>query len=124
MTLRGIDLIAAVTLIAELGDLRRFAHPKQLMAFLGLVPSECSTGETRSLGSITKAGNSLARRVLIEAAWAYRFPAKIAREMQVRNGGRSGGRPWPHRKPCDRSGDRDANHHHPSREIIMYQRVH
>ena len=55
------------------------------MAFLGLVPSECSTGESRSLGSITKAGNSHARRVLIEAAWAYRFPAQIAREMQVRN---------------------------------------
>jgi transposase len=85
MTLRGVDLIAAVTLVAELGDLRRFAHPKQLMAFLGLVPSECSTGESRSLGSITKAGNSHARRVLIEAAWAYRFPAKIARELQVRN---------------------------------------
>jgi transposase len=85
MTLRGIELVAAVTLIAELGDLTRFAHPKQLMAFLGLVPSECSTGESRSLGSITKAGNSHARRVLIEAAWAYRFPAKIAREMQVRN---------------------------------------
>jgi transposase len=85
MTLRGIDLIAAVTLIAELGDLRRFAHPKQLMAFFGLVPSECSTADSRSLGSITKAGNSHARRVLIEAAWAYRFPAKIARELQVRN---------------------------------------
>jgi transposase len=96
MTLRGIELIAAVTLSAELGDLRRFAHPKQLMAFLGLVPSECSTGETRSLGSITKAGNSHARRVLIEAAWAYRFPAKIARDMQVRNESQP-------RAPCVRS---------------------
>jgi transposase len=85
MTVRGIDLIAAVTLIAELGDLRRFAHPKRLMAFLGLVPSEYSTGETRSLGGITKAGNSHARRVLIEAAWAYRFPARITRELQIRN---------------------------------------
>lgn len=85
MALRGIDLIAAVTLIAELGDLKRFDHPKRLMAFLGLVPSECSTGESRSLGGITKAGNSHARRVLIEAAWAYRFPARIARELQVRN---------------------------------------
>jgi transposase len=55
------------------------------MAFLGLVPSECSTGESRSLGSITKAGNSHARHVLIEAAWAYRFPARIARPLQVRN---------------------------------------
>jgi transposase len=85
MTLRGIELLAAVTLISELGDLRRFAHPKQLMAFLGLVPSECSTGETRFLGSITKAGNSHARRALIEAAWAYRFPARIPRPLQVRS---------------------------------------
>lgn len=85
MTLRGIDLIAAATLIAELGDLRRFEHPKQLMAFLGLVPSECSSGASRSLGSITKAGNSHARHVLIEAAWAYRFPARIARELQIRS---------------------------------------
>jgi transposase len=76
---------AVVKLIAELGDLRRFEHPKRLMAFLGLVPSECSTGDSRSLGSITKAGNSHARRVLIEAAWAYRFPARIARELQLRN---------------------------------------
>lgn len=85
MTLRGIELVPAVTLVAELGDLKRFAHPKQLMAFLGLVPSECSTGETRVLGSITKAGNSHAPRVLIEAAWAYRFPARIPRPLQVRS---------------------------------------
>ena len=85
MTLRGIELVAAITLVAELGDLRRFAHPKQLMAFLGLVPSECSTGETRVLGSITKAGNSHARRALVEAAWSYRFPARIPRPLQVRS---------------------------------------
>jgi transposase len=84
MSLRGIDLVAAVTLVAELGDLHRFPHPKQLMAFLGLVPSECSTGESRSLGSITKAGNSHARRILIESAWTYRYPARIGRELQVR----------------------------------------
>jgi transposase len=89
MTLRGIDLVSAVTLIAELGDLRRFEHPKRLMAFLGLVPSECSTGESRSLGSITKAGNSHARRILIEAAWCYRYPPRIAREMQVRQEGQA-----------------------------------
>jgi transposase len=73
MTLRGVEFIAAVTLVAELGDLKRFAHPKQLTSFLGLVPSESSSGASRSLGSITKAGNSLARRLLIEAAWCYRF---------------------------------------------------
>lgn len=89
MSLRGIDLVGAVTLVAELGDLKRFEHPKRLMAFLGLVPSECSTGESRSLGSITKAGNSHARRILIEAAWCYRYPPRIAREMQVRQEGQS-----------------------------------
>ena len=72
MTLRGIEFIAAVTLIAELGDLRRFEHPKRLMSLLGLVPSEYSSGQSRSLGSITKAGNMHARRSLVEAAWTYR----------------------------------------------------
>jgi transposase len=89
MTLRGIDLVGAVTLIAELGDFKRFEHPKRLMAFLGLVPSECSTGESRSLGGITKAGNSHARRILIEAAWAYRYAPRIARPLQIRQEGQS-----------------------------------
>jgi transposase len=87
MTLRGIDLVAAVTLIAELGDLRRFEHPKRLMSFLGLVPSEYSSGQSRSLGSITKAGNTHARRILVEAAWTYRYSARISREIQVRQEG-------------------------------------
>ena len=63
MTLKGIDFVAAVTLAAERGDLSRFAHPKDLMGFLGLVPSEFSTGESRHRGSITKTGNAHARRV-------------------------------------------------------------
>jgi transposase len=83
MTLRGIDLIAAVTLVAELGDLRRFARPRDLMGYLGLVPSEHSSGATRRLGAITKTGNGHARRVLVEAAWNYRFPARISRALQV-----------------------------------------
>lgn len=83
MTLRGIDFVAAVTLVCERGDLKRFAHPKHLMSFLGLVPSESSSGESRSQGCITKAGNSHARRILIEAAWTYRYPARVAREIQV-----------------------------------------
>jgi len=87
MTLRGIDLVAAVTLIAELGDLRRFEHPKRLMSFLGLVPSEYSSGQSRSLGSITKAGNTHARRILVEAAWTYRYSARISREIQIRQEG-------------------------------------
>jgi transposase len=84
MTLRGIEMVAAVTLIAELGDLRRFEHPKRLMSFLGLVPSEHSSGGSRSLGSITKAGNTHARRILIEAAWSYRHPPRIGRDKQIR----------------------------------------
>src|SRR5262249_41989976 len=66
---------------AELGDLSRFTNPRQLMAYLGLTPSEYSSGASVKRGGITKAGNSAARRVLIEAAWSYRFPARISREM-------------------------------------------
>ncbi len=84
MTLRGLDLVAATTVVAELGDLRRFAHPRELMGYVGLVPSEHSSGSSRRLGSITKTGNSHARRVLIEAAWNYRFPARVSRALQVR----------------------------------------
>lgn len=86
-TLRGIDFVAAVTLVAEIGDFRRFAHPRHLMGFLGLVPSEFSTGESRHRGAITKTGNGHARRVLIEAAWNYRHPARISRIMQKRQEG-------------------------------------
>ena len=82
--LRGVQFIAAVTLIAELGELTRFATPRQLMSDLGLVPSEHSSGERRRQGSITKAGNSHARRVLVEGAWAYRYPAKVSRHLQLR----------------------------------------
>jgi transposase len=84
MTLRGLDLIAATTVVAELGDLRRFAHPRELMGYLGLVPSEHTSGPKRRLGAITKTGNTHVRRVLIEAAWNYRFPARISRALQVR----------------------------------------
>jgi len=86
-SLRGIDFVAAVTLAAEIGDFRRFARPCELMGFLGLVPSEYSTGNTRRQGDITKTGNSHARRVLVEAAWNYRFPARISRILQTRQEG-------------------------------------
>ena len=76
IALRGLDIVAAMTLIAELGDLKRFQTPRQLMAYLGLVPSEHSSGPRRRRGAITKAGNTHARRMLIEAAWSYRFPAR------------------------------------------------
>ena len=80
-------LVAAATLVAELGDITRFANPRQLMAYLGLVPSEHSSGGTRRQGGITKAGNGAARRMLIEAAWSYRFPARISREQLLRQEG-------------------------------------
>ncbi|MCP5080381.1 MAG: IS110 family transposase [Alphaproteobacteria bacterium] len=79
--LRGIALVSAATVIAELGDITRFTSPSQLMAYLGLVPCEQSSGQTRRQGGITKAGNRTARRMLIEAAWSYRFPARIARNQ-------------------------------------------
>ena len=83
-SLRGMAMVNAATLFAELGDITRFAKPSQLMSFVGLVPSERSSGQTRRQGGITKAGNGIARRVLIEAAWSYRFPAKISREQLIR----------------------------------------
>jgi transposase len=81
-TMRG--MVNAATLIAELGDLSRFTNPRQLMAYLGLVPSEHSSGASVRRGSLTKAGNSAARRLLIEAAWCYRFPARVSRELLLR----------------------------------------
>jgi transposase len=81
--LRGIALVAAATLVAELGDIARFSNPRQLMAYLGLVPSEHSSGRSRRQGGITKAGNAVARRMLIEAAWSYRFPARISRYQRL-----------------------------------------
>ena len=77
MALRGVAFIAATTLLAEIGDLGRFRTPRELMAWLGLVPSEFSTGEDTRRGPITKAGNLRARQILIECAWSYRHPPRI-----------------------------------------------
>jgi transposase len=82
--MRGIQCTVAVTLMAELGDLSRFENPRQLMSYLGLPPSEYSSGDRRRQGTITTAGNTFARRALIEGAWAYRYPAKVSRHLQVR----------------------------------------
>ena len=87
MCLRGMDFTAAITFIAEIGDLSRFAHPKALMKYLGLVPSEFSSGNTRRQGPIIKAGNKHARRILIEAAWTYRFNPRVSRPIEVRQEG-------------------------------------
>jgi transposase len=82
--LRGVQDTVAITMVAEIGDLTRFDNPRQLAAFLGLIPSEYSSGDSRRQGSITKAGNGHARRALIEGAWAYRFPAKVSAHIQKR----------------------------------------
>ena len=82
--LRGVELTGAVIVIAELGDLTRFDTARQLMSYLGLTPSEYSSGERRRQGGITKAGNTHARRALVEGAWAYRYPAKVSRHLQLR----------------------------------------
>ena len=77
--LRGVSMIVAVTFATELGDLRRFENPRQLMGYLGLVPSERSTGEAVRRGPITKAGNGRLRHMLVESAWTYRHPPRIGR---------------------------------------------
>ena len=82
--LRGVSFLVAITFAAEVGDVRRFATPQQLMAFLGLVPSERTTGDTVRRGSITKTGNHRARRVLIEGAWTYRFSARVGETLRTR----------------------------------------
>jgi transposase len=82
--LRGIDTLTAVGLVAEIGDFAAFAHPKQLASFVGLVPSEQSSGERRRQGAITKAGSGHARRLLVEAAWHYRRPPRISESLRRR----------------------------------------
>lgn len=84
---RGVSLVVAVTVLAELGDLTRFEKPSQLMAHIGLVPSEHSSGDSIKRGGITKTGNSHARRVLIEASWAYRMQARKSRILLNRQQG-------------------------------------
>jgi transposase len=84
MALRGCRLITAMTVVAELGDITRFDSPRQLMKYLGLVPSESSSGPKTRRGGITKTGNGHVRRVLVEAAWCYRFPARKTAALQRR----------------------------------------
>ncbi len=82
MAMRGIDLISAAGFLAEIGDLSRFRTPSELMAYLGLVPSEDSTGDKIKRGPITKAGNRRARRILVESAWSYQHPPRVGKEKQ------------------------------------------
>jgi len=84
MALRGVNLLTATTIMAEIGDLKRFASAPQLMAYLGVVPSEHSSGAKQTRGAITKTGNGHVRRVLVEAAWTYRHPARKTAVLQRR----------------------------------------
>jgi len=84
MAMRGIAMISAMTIVAELGDLTRFETANQLMTYLGLVPSQHSTGKKEKKGGITKTGNSHVRRILVESAWTYRFPARKTATIQRR----------------------------------------
>jgi transposase len=87
MCLRGIDTLTAAGLCAEIGDFHRFRHPEQLMSFLGVVPSEQSSGSRRRQGSITKSGSQHARRLLVEAAWHYRQPPRVSEPLRRRQTG-------------------------------------
>jgi transposase len=82
--MRGVSFLVAVTFAAEIGDVRRFDTPRQLMSFLGLVPAERSTGDTVRRSGLTLAGNRRARRVLVEAAWSYRHPARVSETLRAR----------------------------------------
>jgi hypothetical protein len=85
--LRGVSLIVAATMVAEIGDMSRFKHPNELIGYLGLVPSEHSGGEMIRRGPITKTGNSHARRVLVEAAWTYKMVPKRSQLLIKRQQG-------------------------------------
>ncbi len=88
--LRGFRLVHAATVACEIGDMRRFSSPAKLMAFVGLVPSEHSSGSTRRQGGITKTGNAHLRRTLVEAAWSYRYPPRFNHDIKQRNARVSG----------------------------------
>ena len=87
MCLRGLDTLSAAGLCAEIGDFTRFRHPEQLMSYLGVTPSEHSSGTQRRLGPITKSGSQHARRLLVEAAWHYRRPPGVSTNLRRRQAG-------------------------------------
>ncbi|MFS0821532.1 IS110 family transposase [Bacillus sp. 1P02SD] len=88
-TLRGVTTITATSLVAEIGSFKRFATPKQFMSYVGLIPSEYSSGESRRQGKITKTGNKHVRRLLVEAAWSYRYQPAVKGELKRRQEGQS-----------------------------------
>ena len=87
---RGVDTVTAMTVLAELGDITRFQSARQLMAYLGLTPSEYSSGGRTQRGAITKTGNAHVRRLLVESAWHYRHPPRVGRDLSKRREGQPG----------------------------------
>ena len=85
--LRGVEMVSSVTLVAEIADFRRFGSAAELMSYVGLVPSENSSGSSRRLGGITRAGNSHVRRILVESAWHYRRMPGMSKALRARNEG-------------------------------------
>ena len=88
MVLRGIQIITAMTILFEIGDLRRFGRAKDFMAAIGLVPSEYSSGGKVSRGSITKTGNTHVRRIMVEASWHYRHRPTVGKGIKARRSGK------------------------------------
>ena len=86
-TLRGVSVVTATSLVAEVGSFQRFSSPKQLMAYAGLIPSESSSGELRRQGKITETGNRHVRILLIESAWSYRYPPAVKGKLKKKQGG-------------------------------------
>ncbi len=87
---RGVDTVTAMTVLAELGDVTRFGSARQLMSYLGLTPSEYSSGARQRRGPITKTGNSHVRRILVESAWHYRHPPQVGEALRKRRAGQPG----------------------------------
>ena len=89
MAMKGFQIVAAMILVSELGEIHRFAHPRQVMAYLGLVPTEKTSSDKRRQGGITKCGNAHARWLLIESAQHYITPPKVSKELSKRQEGQS-----------------------------------
>ena len=89
MAMKGFQTVAAMILVSELGEVHRFSHPRQVMAYLGLVPTENTSSERRRQGHITKCGNTHARWLLVECAQHYASPPKVSKELSWRQEGQS-----------------------------------
>ncbi|MCA1678606.1 MAG: IS110 family transposase [Actinobacteria bacterium] len=120
--LRGIDTLTALGLVAEIGDFERFASAEAFMSFVGLVPSERSSGEKRRQGSITKAGNAHARRLLVEAAWHSRRRPRVSYELSRRHRGQDPAvlqRAWAAQQRLHRRFQRMAGRGKPQQKIVV-----